>query len=464
MRKDLQAIQDVVGAQGYAFARVYPDIKKNKETHIADITYAVSPGKQVYIRDVIIAGNSRTLDRVVRREIFLAPGDLYSTVEMRESRNSLGRLGFFKTTKIDEKRVGDDQMDLVVRVEETHTASLTVGGGYGNLNGWSVNAAISDRNVFGSAMNLSLNFEKSQLTNRTEFSILNPRVNDSAYSLGTSFSITDVDYSNIGSTNNQKSKTKAVTVQSGKRLSRYWNASTSISHSQSEITYSDVNTTLYPYLYNVDTTKTSLTPYIAFDNTDDYFTPRSGMTFSDSVEFTGFGSDQKFTQENLRFAYYFGLDDWINYDMILRYRFRGAYVFADVDDYILYPDYSRLRMGGVRSVRGFRTGSISPVQRNSDGSVYYYFGQPRYLGGNQMVVNNLEINIPLVPQSGLRMSFFYDHGMIGLDDFSEERKSYGVSFDWITPMAPLQFVFGWPVETKSYDETASFEFTMGQRF
>lgn len=470
MRKDLQKLEDIVGSQGYAFAKVYPDIRKDKENRIADIVYAIKPGKKVYIRDVIVSGNTRTLDRVVRREVFLAPGDLYSTVEMRESKNALGRLGFFKDIKVEEKRVSEDRLDIIVKVEETHTASLSVGGGYGSLNGWTVNAAISDRNVFGSAMSLSLSLEKSQLAKRAEFSIFNPRVNDSTYSLGTSFYINEMDYSTISSVNAYKSYTKGVSVRSGKRLSRYWNASASVGYSSSEIYYDEDNNSLYLYRTSGKTNKISLVPYVSFDNTDDYFTPRNGMTFTNSIEFVGFGSDQEYAEETLRFSYYYGLEDWIDLDWILRYRFRGSYIYASAEakkDYTTtseLPYTSRLTMGGVRTVRGYRSGSISPVQRNDDGSVYYYQGNPVYLGGNQMLVNNFELNVPLAPQSGLRMSLFYDYGMIGLDDFEEERKSYGFSFDWITPMAPLQFVFGWAIDPKDYDDTASFEFTMGQRF
>lgn len=464
MRKDLQKLEDIVGSQGYAFAKVYPDIQKDKTAQIANVTYAVKPGKKVYIHDVIVSGNTRTLDRVVRREVFLAPGDLYSTVEMRESKNALGRLGFFKNVKIDEKRISDDQLDLIVKVEETHTASLSVGGGYGSLNGWTVNAAISDRNVFGSAMNLSLSLEKSELAKKAEFSIFNPRVNDSSYSLGTSFYVNEVDYSTISSVNAYKSTTKGVSVRSGKQLTRHWNASASLGYSSSDIRYDEENTSAYPYRTSGKTDKISLVPYVSFDNTDDYFTPRSGMTFTDSIEFVGFGSDQEYTGETLRFAYYYGLEDWIDLDWILRYRLRGSYIYASDEakkDYSTtskLPYTSRLTMGGVRTVRGYRSSSISPVLLDSNGDVAYY------LGGNQMIVNNLELNVPLVPQSGLRMSLFYDHGMIGLDNFEEERKSYGFSFDWITPMAPLQFVFGWAIDPKDYDDTASFEFTMGQRF
>jgi outer membrane protein insertion porin family len=99
MRKDIKAIQDYAGSKGYAYAQVFPDIKKNKKTKIADVIYTLRPGKKVYIRDVIISGNSKTLDRVIRREVFLAPKDLYNSIEIQESKKALKRLGFFKSVK-----------------------------------------------------------------------------------------------------------------------------------------------------------------------------------------------------------------------------------------------------------------------------------------------------------------------------------------------------------------------------
>jgi len=456
MRKDIATLKDIVGSKGYAYARIFPDIKKDKKKKIADVVYVVQPGEKVYIKDVRISGNTKTLDRVIRREVSLAPKDLYSSTEIKESKKALKRLGFFKSVEIKEIRESKTSMTLLIKVEETHTASLMAGGGYGSLNGWMINASISDRNVFGGGMGLSFSLEKTERTGRVEFSIKNPRVNDSPYSLGTSFYIKKSDYTSYSTLNNYKSEAKGVSLSVGKRLNRYWHASTSINYSYSDVTYENEDN-LSQYTISGTTRKISLIPYISFNDTDDFFVPRSGKTFSDSIAFVGFGGDQKYISENMRFSYHYGLEDIIDMDFILRYRARGSYILADTDDYIAFPLTSRLRLGGIGTVRGFRSSSISPIKYDKNNDLVR-------IGGNQMISNSFEFNFPIAPSTNLRGSLFYDWGSIGVDKFSETRSSYGINFEWNTPMAPLMFVFAWPMNTKDYDRVSEFEFSIGQRF
>jgi outer membrane protein insertion porin family len=115
-------------------------------------------------------------------------------------------------------------------------------------------------------------------------------------------------------------------------------------------------------------------------------------------------------------------------------------------------------MGGLSTVRGFRSSSISPIVEDENSSI------PIRIGGNEMLTNSFELNFPIVPDSGLRGSVFFDYGAIGLDNLDESRKSYGINFEWITPMAPLQFVFAWPIDPKDYDKVAEFEFMIGKTF
>ena len=113
------------------------------------MVFAVDPGQKVYINNVYISGNDRTLDNVVRREVFLAPGDLYSLTDLTDSRNALKRTGYFEDVTIDEKRISEGKMDLVVKVKEAATGNVLVGGGYGSYDGLLFNAGINDKNVFG---------------------------------------------------------------------------------------------------------------------------------------------------------------------------------------------------------------------------------------------------------------------------------------------------------------------------
>ncbi len=133
-------------------ARVFPDIKNNKEKHIANVTFIVRPNEKVYINDVRISGNTKTIDRVIRREIYLAPGDLYSRTDLRDSRSALKRTGYFEDANIKEIRVSKNKIDLVVNVKEARTASIGGGIGYGSSDGLLLNANLADGNIFGSGI------------------------------------------------------------------------------------------------------------------------------------------------------------------------------------------------------------------------------------------------------------------------------------------------------------------------
>lgn len=112
-REDSERIKTIVANLGYAYVKVSPDLRKNKKNNTVDVVYKINPGKKVYIRDVLISGNTRTLDRITRREIYLAPGDIYSLTDIKDSRNSLQRTGYFESTTIEEKRIDDQTMDLI---------------------------------------------------------------------------------------------------------------------------------------------------------------------------------------------------------------------------------------------------------------------------------------------------------------------------------------------------------------
>ncbi|MBD3830432.1 MAG: outer membrane protein assembly factor BamA, partial [Arcobacter sp.] len=141
LRADQDYIKTQVANQGYAFTEVKFDLKKNEAERKVDVIYNVIPGKKVYINDVKISGNNRTLDRVIRRNVFLAPGDLYNLTDFKDSTNKLKRSRFFEDVQIEEKRVSDTKMDIVVKVTEAPTGSLMLGGGYGSYDKFMVNGS-----------------------------------------------------------------------------------------------------------------------------------------------------------------------------------------------------------------------------------------------------------------------------------------------------------------------------------
>ncbi len=441
MRKDMEKIRIRVADKGYAFARIVPDFRKDEKTHSVSIRYLVNPGKKVHIRDVIISGNQRTLDRVIRRDVYLAPGDTFSYTDYKDSLNALKRTGFFEDVQIEQRRVSEDEMDLLVKVKEMPTGNIMIGGGYSSYEGFLFNAGINDRNIFGSGINGSLSVDLSSKSLRFNIGIYNPRVFDSEYSLGlnaynTRFESYDYTQSRRGA---------SATV--GHRFTRYLSGAITYAYESNKLT--DVE---YDNIYFQEGryTKSSLTPVITFDNTDDYYLPRTGLVASASVEYAGVGGDERFTKFYLKGAYYFGLEDYIDYDLILRAKGKIGYIKDNGN----LPVFEKFFLGGIRTVRGYQIASISPTD-----------DQGRLIGGKEMFSTSLEASIPITDQKNMRLTFFVDYGGIGENSYTElTRIGSGVALEWISPMGPLQLIFAKPLNDKAGDRTSSFEFTIGQRF
>lgn len=153
MRKDTEAIRYKIGDLGYAFTRITPDLDKDKENSEVRIVYYVQPGKKVHINDVLISGNNRTLDRVIRRNVLLAPGDEYEMSKITLSKNAIMRTGGFESVEIEEERIDEERVNLLVNVKEGKTGEFTFGIGYGSYDGLMGSISVKDRNYFWNRLN-----------------------------------------------------------------------------------------------------------------------------------------------------------------------------------------------------------------------------------------------------------------------------------------------------------------------
>ncbi len=445
LRKDMTLIETKVADLGYAFVRIIPDVKNDKKNHIANITYHVIPGEKVYINNVRIAGNSRTIDRVVRREVYLANGDLYSRTDVTDTKSALKRTGYFEDVEIKEERLSKDKMDLVINVKEAATGSIGGGIGYGSSDGLLLSASVSDGNIFGSGLRAGIDVERSDSELNGALSLSNPRLFDSVYSLGGKIYAAANDYYYYDE------KKYGINVVLGRKIARNWGVSLGYILEQNKL--SNVDSTIDPDLYTTDTTiKSSVVPALSFNNTDDYYLPRSGIAASTSLEIAGLGGDEKFMSSINKFAIYYGLQDLIDYDLILRYKAQFKYLAIDSADE-KYSYGERFYMGGVRTLRGYESNSLSPV--NANGTL---------IGGNTMLVNTVEMSFPLIERLKMRGAIFFDYGMIGEDNLDIKRGGTGVALEWTSPLGPIGLIFSQPVMDKAGDRTAAFEFTIGQKF
>ncbi|MGM0622500.1 MAG: outer membrane protein assembly factor BamA [Campylobacterota bacterium] len=437
-RDDITHLKELYADRGYAYARVTPDMIPNSEDATVDLVFEVEPNQEVFINDVVISGNSKTIDRVIRREVFLAPGDRYSLTDLKDSKNALNRTGFFESVEILEKRVGANEMDLEVKVVEQPTGSLVLGAGYGSYDGFIYNIEVSDKNIFGTGLDVAVDFENSDKRTSYNLRVTNPRVWDSRYSAG--INIFDREY--IAYDYEENSLGGSIFV--GRRLSRHWNANLRYLYVDYDIYHNDDRG-------QQQYAKASLIPSVSFNNTDSYYFPREGMKFNTSIESAGLNGDAEFTKTEASFTKYLGLRDYIDYDLILRYKARAGHMNLQSD---IDLRNEKLYLGGVRTLRGYGSNSLSPRNEND-----------YRIGGRYMFTNSVEASIPLIDSANMRLAAFYDYGMIGEDSFDEiERSSTGVAIEWLAPIGPIQFVFSKPLDKEEGDKTSTFEFTLGSNF
>ncbi len=443
LRRDLANMEIKVADLGYAYVRVYPQTTQDKEKKIVNINYVIYPGQKVYINKVIIGGNTKTADHVIRRDVFLGPGELYNRTQLKESRNSLKRTGYFEDANIQEKRVSADKLDLYVSVKEGSTGSITGGIGYGSTQGIIFDLGFSDKNILGSGMHGSIKANRSDDDIYGSINLTNPRIFDSLYSLGGSLYARDSQYSSYDE------KVYGASLTLGRQFLTHFHGSLNYTLEQTKI--SNLSKGLREIGYRDGTNiKSAITPALGFDNTDDYYLPRSGFIARTSLEFAGIGGDEKFTKSISNFKIFYGLRDMIDYDLILRYKAR----FRAVKDNGYLPINERLYLGGITSLRGYDARSIGP--KNSDGYEY---------GGKISFNNSVEASIPLINRINMRAAVFYDYGMIGIEKLDEyKRQSTGLAIEWLSPLGAINLIFARAIKPKPGDDTSNFEFSIGRQF
>jgi outer membrane protein insertion porin family len=456
-REDSERIKTLIADLSYAFVEVVPDLKKDKEKKTVEVVFKIMPGERVKIRNVIISGNSRTLDRIVRRELYLGPGDMYSLTDLTDSRSSLGRLGFFDGNTIEEKRIDNKTMDLVVKVKEAPTGNIQLGGGYGSYGGLLVSVAVDDINIWGSGINMGVKAERSELTSNYSFNISNPRLNDSDFSGNFSVFTSDYEY------NDYSVLSDGFSAGVGHKFTRYISGYVGYGYSKNSYEFDETNATVLDTYFFEDYAKSSVTVSVKFDNTDDYYLPRKGFTLSQSLENAGLGSDASFIKARTNFGAFKGLEEYLGVDIIARYKARFYYVKET--GYL--PIAERFYLGGIGSVRGYESYSLSPTVADAtapDGI--------RRVGGEYTASNNFELSFPLVPKAKMRLVTYLDWGIIGTSKDSRDdyltnnlsRGGFGAGLEWFSPVGPVQLMFSKPLAQEEGDKTAVFEFTMGQRF
>ncbi|MDG0856061.1 outer membrane protein assembly factor BamA [Roseateles puraquae] len=456
-----RAFSDLFGTYGYAFARVDSRPEINRETGQVVVTFVAEPQRRVYVRKVIISGNSRTRDEVIRREFRQFEAAWYDGQKIKASRDRVERLGYFKDKEvnIDTQEVpgAQDQVDVILTVAERPTGAITVGAGYSSQTKLSFTGSIRQDNVFGSGNYLGIDIATARTGRQLQVSTVDPyftvdgvsRAIDVFYRTTRPINTLGEEYQYV---------TKGGAVRFGVPFSEVDTVFFGIGYEQTTITTSKGLPNSYFLFANQFGQRSNSVPLTIGwqrDSRDSVLSPMKGKYQRVNVEASAIG-DAQYARINLQYQQYFEITNKITLGVNSELGW-GVGLGGKP-----YPIFKNFYGGGLGSVRVFEAGTLGPVDVTGS-----------YSGGNRRFNTNAELYLP-VPGSGNDKSFrifgFMDAGNVWGSDAKEKvsfdtiRVSAGIGLSWISPMGPLRLSYGKPIRKQRTDRIEKFQFQIGTAF
>ncbi len=449
----VEKINKYLNEKGYIFAKVNPEYAQRD--NVVDVTYRVLPGKKIYINQITIDGNDRTLDKVIRSKLSVAEGDAYNISEIQKSRKKLISSDFFETVKVNSYAVNDNAVNLDLNVKEKRTASLSLAGGMSFPGGAFVKTDFTDRNLFGSGKELSFALEKNQYSLSTNVEVVENNFNDSDTSLGvgvfyekqdkphTSFDSCDMGFSTKLSykvienlTNSIRYSYKYNRIHMDNKDGKDNDISDIIKGQEGEHQISSVGYTL------------------AYNKLDNLYTPKEGYLLRLSQDISGLGGNVNFLKSEFLSFYTHPILSKIDDSIILRFKMAAGHIFSYTDEDLNIGQHF---FKGGNEIRGFDLSGIGPRAEDKNKSS---------LGGKTYFNLTQQVDFPLpklYDYAGIKGSLFVDYAtLFGLDDKNEKYKdpyndsklirvSPGFGFSMPSPFGRLRLDFGFPLVKESYD-------------
>lgn len=462
-----ERISRELGELGYAFANINPIPEIHEEDREVTLTFFIDPGKRAYVRRINISGNTKTQDEVLRREIRQMEGAPLETSKVERSRTRLNRLGFFDTVNVETPPVpGEpDQVDVNFDVKERDAfGSLNLGIGYGDQNGFLVNASVSQQNVLGTGNRFSLSVNNSKVNQVYSFSFTDPYFTMDGVSQSVNLFYRKTDTSQI---NIAKYSTDAygAGLNYGIPLSEYTNFRIGLNLEHTELhTTTDTTQSILDFCSaNATIENCAFDAYKAnlgwsYDSRDRVLFPTEGTRASIGAEVAmPIGEGIEFYKLSYEHTKYWPILS--EGDLVFMANGEVAYANSYGNSTVL-PPFEKYYAGGARSVRGYQAASLGPRDE---------LGDP--LGGNARGVGNLELIFPAPfanNSDSVRLSLFLDGGTVYDTDSGvtadELRYSTGLTMRWITAVGALNFTWANALNDKAGDETEGFQFTLGAPF
>jgi len=453
-----KAISDRLGNDGYAFANVnaVPEVDKAKQR--VAFTFFIDPGRRVYVRNIVISGNTRTRDEVIRREMRQIEGGWYSGTKINRSKERIDKLDYFKEVNVETPAVAGttDQVDLNVRVEEKPTGSIMAGAGFSSSEGVVLSGSVTQSNVLGSGNFLSVQANSSKINRVYSLSYTNPYYTDDGLSLGFDVYTRTTDTTST-SLSPYATTSRGIGLRTGVPLTETDSVGFGLGYDRTTLTLFSGATSAYQNFVNTFGNSYSTlrgSASWARDTRDSRIYPMKGRYQQLAGEIGLPGGSLNYVKASYQ-------HQWlrpVSRDTTILLNGEVGWAKGLLGDPV--PFFNNFFAGGVSSVRGYKQSTLGPKDENGNA-----------LGGTRRVVGTAEYLFPMPGvknDRSMRLSAFLDGGAVFAADqklnFSELRYSMGLSFSWVSPVGPLKFSLAKPLNAKTDDKTEVFQFQLGSVF
>lgn len=452
LQKSLEAMNEQVGDEGYAFASVTPLFQRHLEEKTVDLTFDIEKGSKVYIKRIEIGGNQKTEDRIIRREIRLAEGELFSASKLSLSKRRLNKLDYFEDIRVSLPKGSEpDKVIMKVDIEEKQTGSFSLGGGYSQLEKLFFSAKVDERNFLGKGWQANLSGEIGSKTKNYSLSVTEP------YFLEKDLSV---------SVNAFKQQTRLEDfvlykqdnigggINFGIPLTENLNYGVGYQIARTNIFDLPPDSSAILLSQAGVQTTGEVIQSLGWDTTDHPITPSSGHLELFHLGIAGLGGSNRFVETRLSSEIYFPISEGLTLSPSLKGKYIRGFSGRGV------PIYRRYSLGGLQTMRGFDSFGISILDPVT-GDI---------LGGNKTVTASLDLffPIPYMQTSGFRGVVFVDTGTVADHNQSLQiadlRVSYGFGIQWLSPVGPIGLIWGFPIRKQPEDRVQNFNFAIGSQF
>jgi len=446
IRRDISALTEKFANQGYAYVEISPITSIDPNNYIVHIVFDIEKKKSVSFEKIQISGNTKTRDKVIRRELRVAEEELYSATGLNKSRDRLKRTGYFKEVDFTTSRGStDEKMNLSIKVEEAPTGALSFGIGYGSLEGAVGTASVSDRNLFGLGYTGSLRFRLGTETRDFRISFTDPYFLGYPYAAGIDL------YDELRDFDTYSYKIRGGDIRFGKELTEKIRADAM--YKLEKVHFFNVSESASTYIKALEGNRltSALSLALSMDTRDDYYAPSRGQRHTLFMQNAGgiLGGDNYFVKVQGETNWYFPMPLKTVLNLHGKAGIIAPYGGKEV------PINEKFFVGGLQTLRGFEYGMAGPIDENKEP-----------LGSKKMLAIGADWIFPLASEIGLRGALFWDIGK-GFDKYGDLfplRTGMGVGIRWFSPFGPIHIDMGFNPNPRHGEKRTVIDFMMGSVF